>query len=224
MNYINNYKVEGIPESVFYIPDFITSKEEEEILYNVYSAPKPKWTCLLNRRLQDYGGVPSEKGMIPDKIPQWLQKYMDRITGLYVFGEKKPNHVLVNEYLPGQGIMPHTDGPLFYPTITTISCGSHTLLRFLENDSERKKICDILVERCSLLVIQGDMYSKYLHSIEGTSCDILSKDCVNIRNTSNKYDIGQSLKRDTRISITIRNVPKVLKIGLWHNSNKASKK
>lgn len=26
--------------------------------------------------------------------------------------------------------MPHSDGPLFYPTISTISCGSHTVLNF----------------------------------------------------------------------------------------------
>lgn len=50
-----------------------------------------------------------------------------------VFGEVKANHVLVNEYLPGQGIMPHTDGPLFHPVICTISCGSHTVLQFHEN-------------------------------------------------------------------------------------------
>lgn len=36
---------------------------------------------------------------------QWLQKLMDRITDLGAFGEKMPNHVLVNEYLAGQGIM-----------------------------------------------------------------------------------------------------------------------
>lgn len=30
---------------------------------------------------------------------------MDRITDLGAFGDKMPNHVLVNEYLAGQGIM-----------------------------------------------------------------------------------------------------------------------
>ncbi len=30
---------------------------------------------------------------------------MTRIEQLGAFGEKSPNHVLVNEYLPGQGIM-----------------------------------------------------------------------------------------------------------------------
>ena len=41
-------------------------------------------------------------------------------TRIFISG-KGPNHVLVNEYLPGQGIMPHTDGPLFHPTIATVN-------------------------------------------------------------------------------------------------------
>ena len=27
-------------------------------------------------------------------------------------------------------VQPHTDGPLYYPTVSTISLGSHTLLDF----------------------------------------------------------------------------------------------
>ena len=53
---------------------------------------------------------------------------MDRISALGCFGEVRPNHVLVNEYRSGQGIMPHTDGPLFTPVITTVTLGSHALL------------------------------------------------------------------------------------------------
>lgn len=56
---------------------------------------------------------------------------MNKLVDINVFpDDKPPNHVLVNEYLPNQGIMPHLDGPLFYPTICTISCGSHTVLNF----------------------------------------------------------------------------------------------
>lgn len=31
--------------------------------------------------------------------------------------------------------MAHSDGPIFHPVICTISCGSHTILRFHETDS-----------------------------------------------------------------------------------------
>lgn len=207
---VTKFKVSGAPPTIYYIPNFITADENTHIIKNVYSVPKPKWTNLSNRRLQDYGGVPHEKGMIPEKIPNWLEIYLNKIKELQVFDKCEPNQVLVNEYLPGQGIMPHTDGPLFYPTICTISCGSHTILEFVENDSRRKKVCDILLEECSLVIIKDDLYSKYLHSICDRKLDTI-KDCVNLE-LCNKSTSDEILERSTRISLTIRNVPKTLKI------------
>ncbi|XP_057667245.1 alpha-ketoglutarate-dependent dioxygenase alkB homolog 6 [Diorhabda carinulata] len=210
---ISKFKVSGAPPTIYYIPNFITANENANIIKNVYSVPKPKWTNLSNRRLQDYGGVPHEKGMIPEKIPNWLQIYLNKIKELGVFDNCEPNHVLVNEYSPGQGIMPHTDGPLFYPTICTISCGSHTILEFVENDARRKKVCDVFLEECSLVIIKDDLYSKYLHSICERKFDTM-KDCVNLELcTKNAQD--EVLERSTRISLTIRNVPKTLKINFF---------
>ncbi|PIO59272.1 hypothetical protein TELCIR_19272, partial [Teladorsagia circumcincta] len=31
-------------------------------------------------------------------------------------------------YVPGQGIMPHTDGPAFFQLVSNVTMGSHTLL------------------------------------------------------------------------------------------------
>jgi alkylated DNA repair protein alkB homolog 6 len=39
----------------------------------------------------------------------------------------------VNRYLPdGQGIMPHQDGSAYFPTVATLSLGSHTILDIYE--------------------------------------------------------------------------------------------
>lgn len=57
-------------DSICYYPNFITLEEEKEILGQVYAAPKPKWTHLSNRRLQNWGGVPHSKGMIAEPMPQ----------------------------------------------------------------------------------------------------------------------------------------------------------
>ena len=74
-----------------------------------------------------------------------LQVYVDKVNKAGIFREedeeakieddkmKKPrlaNHVLLNEYLAGQGIMAHLDGPMFHPTISTISLGSHAVIKF----------------------------------------------------------------------------------------------
>ncbi|XP_072390965.1 alpha-ketoglutarate-dependent dioxygenase alkB homolog 6 [Diabrotica undecimpunctata] len=210
---VSQYRVNGIPASAFYIPNFITDDEESHILKQVYAVPKPKWTSLSNRRLQDYGGIPHEKGMIPERIPSWLQVYLNKIAELQIFEQHKPNQVLVNEYLAGQGIMPHTDGPLFYPTISTISCGSHTALEFVTNDESRKNVCNIFLEPRSLIIIKDELYSKYLHSISERKFDSIN-DCAN-KDFCQLYSCDQELERSTRISLTIRNVPKVLKIKLF---------
>ncbi|CAB3255094.1 unnamed protein product [Arctia plantaginis] len=209
---IENYKIKTAPPTAYYVSEFITKNEEESILSSIYAAPKPKWTQLSNRRLQNWGGIPHNKGMIAESIPSWLDVYLEQIHNLNVMGGNRPNHVLVNEYLPRQGIMAHLDGSLFYPTITTISVGSHTVLKFSEpavDDADnRNPIFSFLLEPRSLLILQDELFNNYLHCIEELSEDILDDSVVNLECCSNKYIPGARLKRDTRISLTIRHVPK----------------
>nr|XP_022903801.1 alpha-ketoglutarate-dependent dioxygenase alkB homolog 6 [Onthophagus taurus] len=217
MQSLNQYKVELSPTTTYYIPNFITHDEEQEILKKVYEVPKPKWTYLKNRRLQDYGGIPHRNGMIVDKIPSWLDVYLDRVSKLNVFNGQRANHVLINEYLPGQGIMPHLDGSLFYPTITTITCGSHGILEFLDDYyGSRIPICSLLLERYSLVILQGEMYGKYLHCINEVEEDVITEEVVNLKKCGEIFSVGQKLKRETRVSLTIRNVPKVAKLDLMN--------
>lgn len=226
------------PPTAMYIPNFITSEEEQRILSHIDRTPKPKWTQLLNRRLINYGGVPHPNGMLAEEIPEWLQNYVDKINNLSIFETQKANHVLVNEYLPGQGIMPHTDGPLFFPTISTISCGAHTVLEFrkrekhnedvvnekIENDDnfemdsaktdKQVALFKLILEPRSLLILKNDLYNDYLHSIDQVESDVLCDRIHNYDNCESSYKMGDCLKRGTRISLTIRNVPKTSKMKL----------
>jgi hypothetical protein len=43
--------------------------------------------------------------MIQETIPDWLDKYCTKLSDLQLFDSYKPNHILVNEYKPGQGIL-----------------------------------------------------------------------------------------------------------------------
>ena len=43
--------------------------------------------------------------MIQETIPDWLDKYCTKLADLQLFGSYKPNHILVNEYKPGQGFL-----------------------------------------------------------------------------------------------------------------------
>ncbi|KAF9974872.1 Alpha-ketoglutarate-dependent dioxygenase alkB 6 [Actinomortierella ambigua] len=134
------------PPSVFYLPDFISVQEEAELLAKVLGAPKPKWVQLKNRRCSA-GGVVSPKGMVGEPVPGWLTTPLfDKLKQLKVFmasdgSPYAPNHVLINEYLPGQGIMPHLDGPAYFPTVATVSLGSHCVLEFFKctKDDDRSQ-------------------------------------------------------------------------------------
>ncbi|XP_059473180.1 alpha-ketoglutarate-dependent dioxygenase alkB homolog 6 [Neocloeon triangulifer] len=232
---MEKYRVEGAPPTIHYIPDFITEFEEQSLMKQIQNAPKPKWTQLSRRRLQNWGGLPHPKGMIAESLPEWLTKSVDKVAQLELFGGNKPNHVLINEYLPGQGIMAHTDGPLFYPTVTTITCGSHTLLDFFtprtddeldvrsdqtENkscDSAREPVVSLLLEPRSLVIVQDEMYNKMLHSIAERGFDEISSDkkIANLHLCSETYAQKGSCERGTRYSLTIRHVPKTKKLPAW---------
>ena len=46
--------------------------------------------------------------MVVEPLPPWLEAYAVRLGEMGLFAgaqTPRPNHVLINEYLPGQGIM-----------------------------------------------------------------------------------------------------------------------
>ena len=136
------YKLTNLPDSLYYIPNFITIEEEEQLLSCVNNVPRTRWVQLRNRRLQNWGGQPHAKGMIQtESLPKWLDPFTERILQLLSEKNFQFNHCLVNEYEAGQGIMPHTDGPVYYPIVTTISLQSHTVIEFYRPiDNENSEV------------------------------------------------------------------------------------
>ncbi|GES90354.1 alpha-ketoglutarate-dependent dioxygenase alkB homolog 6 isoform X1 [Rhizophagus clarus] len=226
---LKDFKIENIPNSGFYIRDFISEKEEQELLNKVYSAPKPKWVTLKNRRLQNWGGKPTERGMITEPLPSWLKdSIFSKLSQLKIFNDcskfKLPNHCLINEYESGQGIMPHEDGPFYYPTVATVSLNSYTILDLYkrrieenfnteQNETNLMPEFSLLLEPRSLLVLQDDLYKTYLHGIEERKSDNLGQ--KNIMNLSDDMDRHTDLERDTRVSLTYRVVEKVIKVEIF---------
>ncbi|XP_050625248.1 alpha-ketoglutarate-dependent dioxygenase alkB homolog 6 isoform X5 [Macaca thibetana thibetana] len=177
------FRVQQAPPVIYYVPDFISKEEEEYLLRQVFNAPKPKWTQLSGRKLQNWALVPT---------PQ-----------------------------------PHEDGPLYYPTVSTISLGSHTVLDFYEprrpeddDPTEEPRppprpTTSLLLEPRSLLVLRGPAYTRLLHGIAAAREDALdaaslppnAAACPSARP-------GACLVRGTRVSLTIRRVPRVLRAGL----------
>lgn len=73
---------------------------------------------------------------------------------------------------------------------------------------EDRLVGSILLERCSLVLVQEHMYTSYLHGIKELTCDHLTETISNLDMT--QYKNGETITRGTRVSMTIRNVPKVI--------------
>ena len=112
---LSAFAVGNIPYQYF-LPNFVSEEEESKLIRNIEQAPRTKWTNLSNRQLQNWGGLPAAKNgcMLEEPLPDWLQSWCDTFQErLYTnkdeesspFFSKPPNHVLINKYLPGQGIM-----------------------------------------------------------------------------------------------------------------------
>ncbi|XP_022132366.1 alpha-ketoglutarate-dependent dioxygenase alkB homolog 6 [Momordica charantia] len=187
----NRFKLGHLP-TVFYIPDFVKDYDEILLLDNICKAPVSKWKSLKNRRLQNWGGVVHEKGLLPQELPPWLTNITKKIYEESSLYPEPINHVLINEYLPDQGIMPHQDGPAYFPVVAILSLGSPVVMDFtphsrlisctdkLEenfNDEDTNGTSEVKTHRPfsillmprSLLIFKDEAYSDYLHGIKDNS-------------------------------------------------------
>ena len=192
--------------------------------------PLTSWRQLSHRRLQAYPSPLSPTNTLLDgALPAWLSNpIIPRLLQIpsnpsneeNAFSNSPhltPNHCLINEYLPGQGIRPHEDGGAYHPVVATISLGSHIVFDVRPKPGD--KVSDgwrILQEPKSLLITTGDLYMQYLHGIEEVEVD-QSLDRENVVNWdllgSPENFLGGQASREKRISLTYRDVKKVRRLG-----------
>ena len=199
-----------------------------DLLSQINTAPLPKWKQLSHRRLQAHPSVLTANNTLLDApLPVWLSKpVISRLLSLplaadaedHIFSRAPhgaPNHCLINEYLPGQGIHAHEDGGAYYPVVATISLGSHIVL-----DIKPKNVTGIgwriLQEPRSLLITTGDLYAETLHGISETEADedLGPESIVNwdLLGDKQRFNQGRAI-REKRISLTFRDVIQVKKLG-----------
>lgn len=195
---LSKYRVSSV-DAVYYIPNYITEDDEKHLLSCIDSQPSERWSYLqhANRRLQRWGGEVTPKGLENiESLPQWLEKISETLS-LEKITEKKTNHVLLNEYPPGIGIMPHTDGPLYHPYVVILSLGSHACFEFFKDYTNYKAenyAAKLLVEPRSLLIFEKEAYTKYLHAIHDSAFDpidvtfIIDKNNNSVKITSSNID------------------------------------
>merc|ERR1712055_1137931 len=95
--------------------------------------------------------------------------------------------------------------------------GTHSVLSLyspLEDDSlalpwDQREVAAVLVRRRSLVVLKDECYSSLLHGIQEVKEDMMDSSIVNL--TVEEKERGVMV-RDTRVSLTIRHVPKTSKL------------
>ncbi|KAK1745134.1 alpha-ketoglutarate-dependent dioxygenase alkB family protein [Skeletonema marinoi] len=170
-----------------------------------------KWTRLKHarRKVALFDGTLSSY-----ELPPILQRISNTLVSIGAFpSTNPPNHVLVNEYQPGEGIMPHTDGPAYDSCTATISLGGSDVIfklrprqHFTAHEhcdqarNVQQKLDLILHGNGSLIVFRDDAYLEHTHEIsEG-----VFEETTESGTCGNDLSGGTIVKRGYRISLTFR--------------------
>lgn len=185
-NLLFDIKEKPVPEisGLQYIPDFITTDEEQELIESIDLQP---WLNDLKRRVQHYGYKYDYKAraVTPSSyigaLPEWIKKIAVRLPF-------KADQAIVNEYESGQGISAHVDCvPCFGDMIASLSLGSGAMMQFTNGQEKH----DLYLEPRSLITLSGAARYKWTHAIPARKSDMVN---------------GFKIERERRISLTFRSV------------------
>lgn len=177
-------------EGLLYVADFVSAREEQRLLKIIDEAT---WSPELKRRVQHYGyrydylkrGLSHEDYLGP--IPAWAHELAQRLVEHRIF-HSPPDQVIVNEYMPGQGIAAHVDRETcFGDVVASLSLGSRTVMEFTRS-GER---LDVPLAPHSVVALRGAARYLWRHGIIGRRSDRIN---------------GQVLERSRRVSLTFRTV------------------
>ena len=179
------------------ITDYIDNQFASELTAII---DEDAWVTDLKRRVQHHGYRYDYKarsidtrdalGPLPEPLAGLARQLAD--DGIFAV---PPDQVIVNEYLPGQGIAPHTDCiPCFGPVIASLSLGSACTMRLTgpaRNGQDRDETIDLRLHPGSLLVLSGDARYRWRHGIPARKSDMVD---------------GVRVPRSRRVSLTFRTV------------------
>lgn len=171
---------EYIPGLSYHL-EVITKDEEKNLIQLILRDGAPWMHAKGDRRVQQYGPVYDyEKRCVTaqkDAIPKEISSLAERL-GLPC------DQVIINEYIPGQGIAHHTDHYQFGPKIASLSLNSPANMVFAKDNTK----VEITLQPRSLVILEGQARTKWTHSIPARQRD-------------------NGVQRGVRYSLTFRSVP-----------------
>lgn len=198
-------KIDGL--FIFY--NYLDKDEEEALVKEIDAQP---WSKAMRRRVQQYGfrydfkqrRVADAAADLPPLIALHAKQAGYVFHGLPLDHSHPPDtpfqQVIVNEYLPGQGIAPHTDSLEFGCVITALSLLSPTVMTFSRPRLSSipgplsKAVIDVDLPPRSMIALSGLASAHWKHGISPRTRDVLAD--------------GTVRPRERRLSVTFRHYPK----------------
>lgn len=177
---------------LIYIPNVIDTSTAHKLIKCI---DNESWRKDFKRRVQHYGYIYDYKRRTVDenmylgKLPTWSEDITNFLATHADFGIQ-PDQMIINEYVPGQGIAHHVDcEPCFGDKIASLSLNSTCLMTFVH--VQNNQTVELLLYPNSLLIMRDEARYDWKHGIPARKSDNFC---------------GQKLKRNRRISITFRKV------------------
>ena len=183
------FPIEVLPSDIPAIPglsyrsEYISPEEERDLVAVIDAG---SWDTSWDRRRQHFGASYGSQGNPAVPIPEWGLALTARLhrDG---FSDRPFNQMLVNEYLPGQGIALHRDYEPFDRTVVSLSLLAPCVMDLRLPGTSRRE--SLLLERRSLLVLSDEARYEWQHGIA--------------RRKNDRWH-GMSIPRARRLSVTFR--------------------
>eukprot|EP00927_Polykrikos_kofoidii_P075017 TRINITY_DN71076_c0_g1_i1.p1 TRINITY_DN71076_c0_g1~~TRINITY_DN71076_c0_g1_i1.p1 ORF type:complete len:484 (-),score=69.49 TRINITY_DN71076_c0_g1_i1:67-1494(-) len=222
------FRIGDIP-TVYYIPNWIDSVQERELIRHA-DVELNGWEKMTTRSTQEWGAgdrCVCGRGLTRDPLPKAHQHVADVLHQVGIFdGALYPmNSVRLNSYLPGQGIHPHCDGPVYYPKVGILSLNSPCIFSFYPRsgtedcmkwdpannvpagfrEGDRPKM-SVLLEPRSLVVFGRDAFWHHRHGIADHPIEKVTEQVCNLGFLESPMRVGDEIKRARRVSLTMRHL------------------
>jgi len=173
------------------ITNAISDQQADDLFNNLLGqewTPTPFGRCVIQYGWEYDYKTRKLTGKFSD-IPEYILQLAEK------FELPKPDNIIINRYLQGEGISAHTDSYIFGGIIATLTLGNSLPIYFKKDEVE------VIVSPQSgdLIVMSGSARKEWTHSIPNRKSDL--------------DDSGNRVKRGTRISITFRTILDRYKIG-----------
>lgn len=170
------------------------TEEQEQALLSYMDSDECVWTPITDsaksRRVQHYGyRYDYKRRAVAEPTVAIPAEWFGLFEGVDEAKGQEWNQVIVNEYLPGQGISAHVDSLAYGEVIQCYTLGSGATMRFTH--AVTGEVQELYAEPRSVYVMSGEARYQWKHEMVARKSDRVE---------------GKKVLRGRRVSVTLRSV------------------